>query len=473
MSFASLGLLPALKRAVDDAGYTTPSPIQAKAIPVALEGRDVLAAAQTGTGKTAGFALPILQRLALTPERQGKSPRALILTPTRELAAQIHESLVAYSEHLSPRLRSDVVFGGVKINPQIERLQRGVDVLVACPGRLLDLVSQKAVSLNHIETLVLDEADRMLDMGFVHDIKRILKLLPAKRQNLLFSATFSAEIRTLTESILHNPVSIDVAPRNSAAETVEQAVYKIDKPLKSALLIHLIKQQSLTQVLVFTATKHMANRVTQRLERAGISAAAIHGNKSQNARTQALAGFKSGTINVLVATDVAARGIDIAQLPNVINFELPKAAPDYVHRIGRTGRAGAEGKAVSLVCNEEDKQLKQIERLIKRRITVLTPSDFDAKAIEAQLQHSEPPRQPQAPRGNGKRGNANSSNRSNTRGGARNGSGNRPQRAGGKSSGNSAQKASADAAQRDNRREEQPRKRRRPARKPRQHSQSS
>ncbi|MGJ8515932.1 DEAD/DEAH box helicase [Carnimonas bestiolae] len=467
MSFASLGLLPALKRAVDDAGYTTPSPIQAKAIPVALEGRDVLAAAQTGTGKTAGFALPILQRLALSPERQGKFPRALILTPTRELAAQIHESFTDYSVHLSPRLRSDVVFGGVKINPQIERLQRGVDVLVACPGRLLDLVSQKAVSLNHIETLVLDEADRMLDMGFVHDIKRILKLLPAQRQNLLFSATFSADIRTLTESILHNPVSIDVAPRNSAAETVEQAVYKIDKPLKSALLIHLIKQQALTQVLVFTATKHMANRVTQRLERAGISAAAIHGNKSQNARTQALAGFKSGTINVLVATDVAARGIDIAQLPNVINFELPKAAPDYVHRIGRTGRAGAEGQAVSLVCNEEDKQLKQIERLIKRRITVLTPRDFDASAIEAKLQQSEPPRQAQAPRsnGNGRRGNGGrNSGRGNGNG---NGAGGRPNRSNSRKSGEGAQAKSADAAQRDNHRDGQaPRKRRRPARKP-------
>lgn len=377
MSFDALGLMPALKRAVDEAGYRTPSPVQAQAIPAVLQGRDVLAAAQTGTGKTAGFALPILQRLAQQQKGRQRSPRALILTPTRELAAQIHEAVTAFGTHLEPRLNADVVFGGVKINPQIARLEQGVDILVACPGRLLDLVSQRAIRLDHVEMLVLDEADRMLDMGFIHDIRRILKLLPGKRQNLLFSATFSKEIRGLTDKLLDNPVSIDVAPRNSAATTVDQSIYKVDKPAKSALLIHLIKQHDLSQVLVFTATKHMANRVVQRLERAGISAAAIHGNKSQNARTTALSGFKDGSVDVLVATDVAARGIDIEKLPTVINFELPKSAPDYVHRIGRTGRAGAEGQAISLVCKEEDSQLRQIERLIKRSINVQETPHLD------------------------------------------------------------------------------------------------
>ncbi|ANF58981.1 DEAD/DEAH box helicase [Halotalea alkalilenta] len=401
MSFSSLGLTPELQRAVDDAGYTEPSPIQAKAIPACLEGRDVLAAAQTGTGKTAGFTLPILQRLSARAYTRNRPVRALILAPTRELAAQVHESVERYGQYLNPRLKSEVVFGGVKINPQIERLRDGVDVLVACPGRLLDLVGQRAVRLDQVETLVLDEADRMLDMGFLRDIKRVLALLPAKRQNLLFSATFSKEIRTLTQSILNDPVTIEVAPRNAAAESVAQAVYKVPKPAKSALLIHLIKQHEWKQVLVFTATKHMANRVTQRLEKAGISAAAIHGNKSQNARTNALAGFKSGTVEVLVATDVAARGIDISQLPNVINFELPNVPADYVHRIGRTGRAGASGQAVSLVSPDEQDQLRQIERLISKPIEVIAPEGFDPSSVVVEREPERPPRQP---RGQGRRG---------------------------------------------------------------------
>lgn len=405
MSFDSLGLLPALLRAINDAGYTQPSPVQAQAIPAALDNRDILAAAQTGTGKTAGFALPILQRIASHPQSSGKRHvRALVLTPTRELAAQVHESIESYARYLSPRVSSDVVFGGVKINPQIERLSRGVDILVACPGRLLDLVGQKAISLSQIETLVLDEADRMLDMGFLRDIRKILALLPRQRQNLLFSATFSEDIRGLTDKILVNPVKIEVAPRNSAASTVDQSVYQVEKSEKIPLLIHLIKQHDLKQVLVFTATKHMANRVTQRLERAGISAAAIHGNKSQNARTAALSGFKSGIVEVLVATDVAARGIDIAHLPNVINFELPKAAPDYVHRIGRTGRAGASGQAVSLVSPDERKQLKQIERLIHAPIHLQVAEGFDPAKILAEMDTQVSVQAPHSP--NAKQGNA-------------------------------------------------------------------
>ncbi|ART63038.1 DEAD/DEAH box helicase [Kushneria marisflavi] len=377
MSFSQLGLSPELLRALEDAGYQTPSPIQSKAIPACLEGRDVLAAAQTGTGKTAGFTLPILERLSREPQGHKRPVRALILTPTRELAAQIGESVEKYGVHLKPRLKSDVVYGGVKVNPQIARLRDGVDVLVACPGRLLDLVNQKAVRLDQVETLVLDEADRMLDMGFIHDIKKILRLVPKKRQNLLFSATFSKEIRELAGTLLDNPVSIDVAPRNTAAESVDQSIYMVEKPQRMALLTHLITHHQWSQALVFTATKHMANRVTQHLQKAGITAAAIHGNKSQNARTAALSGFKSGEVQVMVATDVAARGIDISELPNVVNFELPKTPADYVHRIGRTGRAGASGQAVSLVMPDERGQLKQIEKLIGRAIPVASAEGFD------------------------------------------------------------------------------------------------
>ncbi|MFC0267539.1 DEAD/DEAH box helicase [Kushneria aurantia] len=376
-SFSELGLAPELLRAVEDAGYSQPSPIQAKAIPACLEGQDVLAAAQTGTGKTAGFTLPILERLSRQRFDRQRPIRALILTPTRELAAQIGESVERYGAHLNPRLTHAVVYGGVKVNPQIEKLKNGVDILVACPGRLLDLIGQKALRLDQVETLVLDEADRMLDMGFIHDIKKILRLVPKQRQTLLFSATFSNEIRELAGNLLKNPVSIDVAPRNTAAETVAQSVYMVEKPRRMALLTHLITHYQWSQALVFTGTKHMANRVTQHLQKAGISAAAIHGNKSQNARTAALTGFKSGELQVMVATDVAARGIDIAELPNVVNFELPKTPADYVHRIGRTGRAGATGQAVSLVMPDERDQLKRIEKLIGRRITVETPEAFD------------------------------------------------------------------------------------------------
>lgn len=377
MSFSQLGLSPELLRALEDAGYQTPSPIQSKAIPACLEGRDVLAAAQTGTGKTAGFTLPILERLSRQRFESRRPVRALILTPTRELAAQIGESVEKYGVHLRPRLKSDVVYGGVKVNPQIARLRDGVDILVACPGRLLDLVNQKAVRLDQVETLVLDEADRMLDMGFIHDIKKILRLVPRKRQNLLFSATFSKEIRELAGTLLDNPVSIDVAPRNTAAESVDQSIYMVEKPQRMALLTHLITHHQWSQALVFTATKRMANRVTQHLQKAGITAAAIHGNKSQNARTAALSGFKNGEVQVMVATDVAARGIDISELPNVVNFELPKTPSDYVHRIGRTGRAGASGQAVSLVMPDERSQLKQIEKLIGRAIPVATAEGFD------------------------------------------------------------------------------------------------
>ncbi|WP_456268882.1 DEAD/DEAH box helicase [Kushneria sp. AK178] len=419
MSFSQLGLSPELLRALEDAGYQTPSPIQSKAIPACLEGRDVLAAAQTGTGKTAGFTLPILERLSRQPQSGKRPVRALILTPTRELAAQIGESVEKYGVHLSPRLKSDVVYGGVKVNPQITRLRDGVDILVACPGRLLDLVGQKAVRLDEVETLVLDEADRMLDMGFIHDIKKILRLVPKQRQNLLFSATFSKEIRELAGTLLNDPVSIDVAPRNTAAESVDQSIYMVDKPQRMALLTHLITHHQWSQALVFTATKHMANRVTQHLQKAGITAAAIHGNKSQNARTAALSGFKSGEVQIMVATDVAARGIDISELPNVVNFELPKTPSDYVHRIGRTGRAGASGQAVSLVMPDEKGQLKQIEKLIGRNIPVATAEGFDFSRAVPET----PDEREQRP-GGGQRRQGSGQARHNSGGGGRNGGGN-------------------------------------------------
>ena len=365
MSFSSLGLSEQLVRATTDQGYETPSPIQAQAIPAVLSGRDVMAAAQTGTGKTAGFTLPLLQRLGEHP-RTGKGPRALILTPTRELAAQVHDSVNLYSKYVPTK--AAVVFGGVKINPQMMKLRKGLDVLVATPGRLMDLYQQNAVRFNEVEILVLDEADRMLDMGFIRDIRKILALLPAKRQNLLFSATFSNEIRTLAEGLLDNPVQVEVAARNTSAENIKQSVYPVDQSQKTALLSKLVRDNSWDQVLVFTRTKHGANRLTQKLEKDGITAAAIHGNKSQGARTRALADFKAGEVRVLVATDIAARGLDIKQLPQVVNFELPNVPEDYVHRIGRTGRAGESGHALSLVSADEGKMLAGIERLIKKQL---------------------------------------------------------------------------------------------------------
>lgn len=366
MTFDELGLSDSLLRAVKEKGYTTPSPVQAQAIPAVLAGRDVMAAAQTGTGKTAGFTLPILQLLEGGQRAQSNRTRALILTPTRELAAQIQESVTTYGAHLP--LSSAVVFGGVKINPQLMKLRRGVDILVATPGRLLDLHNQKAIRFDDLEILVLDEADRMLDMGFIHDIRKILALLPAKRQNLMFSATFADEIRGLTKNILHNPVEISVNVANATADTVEQCLYPVDKKQKPALLAHLVKENDWQQVLVFSRTKHGANKLAQYLEKQDIQASAIHGNKSQGARTRALAEFKRGDIRVLVATDIAARGLDIEQLPQVVNFDLPNVPEDYVHRIGRTGRAGSSGKAYSLVCADEIKQLRDIEQVIQRHV---------------------------------------------------------------------------------------------------------
>ncbi|MCF1456180.1 MAG: DEAD/DEAH box helicase [Shewanella sp.] len=366
MSFSSLGLSAPILKAVAEQGYENPSPIQAQAIPAVLTGRDVMAAAQTGTGKTAGFTLPLLEHLSKGKRPAALQVRALIITPTRELAAQIDNNVTAYGKYL--KSRNTVVFGGVSINPQIAALKRGVDILVATPGRLLDLHAQQAVTFDALEILVLDEADRMLDMGFIHDIRRILKVLPAKRQNLMFSATFSDEIRALAKGLINNPVEISVTPRNTTAQTVEQWIYPVDKNQKPALLNELIKSNDWRQVLVFSRTKHGANRLAKYLDSKEISAVAIHGNKSQNARTAALANFKSGAVRVMVATDIAARGLDIDQLPQVVNFDLPNVPEDYVHRIGRTGRAGAFGQAVSLVCGEEVKQLRDIEKLIGRHI---------------------------------------------------------------------------------------------------------
>ena len=374
MSFDSLGLNPEILRAVAEQGYREPTPIQQQAIPAVLEGRDLMASAQTGTGKTAGFTLPLLQHL-ITNQPHGKSRRpvrALILTPTRELAAQIGENVRDYSKYLN--IRSLVVFGGVSINPQMMKLRGGVDVLIATPGRLLDLEHQNAVKLDQVEILVLDEADRMLDMGFIHDIRRVLAKLPAKRQNLLFSATFSDDIKSLAEKLLHNPLEIEVARRNTASEQVTQHVHFVDKKRKRELLSQMIGQGNWQQVLVFTRTKHGANHLAEQLNKDGIRSAAIHGNKSQGARTRALADFKSGDIRVLVATDIAARGLDIEELPHVVNYELPNVPEDYVHRIGRTGRAAATGEALSLVCVDEHKLLRDIEKLLKKEIPrIATP----------------------------------------------------------------------------------------------------
>ena len=364
MTFSDLGLRAELLRAVEAQGYTVPTPIQLQAIPAVLDGGDLLASAQTGTGKTAGFTLPMLQRLADGPRPGRREVRALVLTPTRELAAQVGESVADYGRHLT--LKSHVIFGGVGQQPQVDAIRPGLDVLVATPGRLLDLQQQKHVDLTKVEILVLDEADRMLDMGFIHDIKKILRVLPPKRQNLLFSATFSDEIQALANKLLDRPAMIEVARRNTTAELVDQAIYRVDREKKRELLAHLIRQHHWQQVLVFTRTKHGANRLAEQLSKQDIPAMAIHGNKSQSARTKALAAFKSGDLQVLVATDIAARGLDINELPHVVNFELPNVAEDYVHRIGRTGRAGSEGKAVSLVCVDEHGLLKGIERLIKR-----------------------------------------------------------------------------------------------------------
>jgi ATP-dependent RNA helicase RhlE len=362
--FSDLGLRAELLRAVEAQGYTTPTPIQRQAIPAVLKGGDLLASAQTGTGKTAGFTLPMLQRLADGPRPGQRQVRALVLTPTRELAAQVGESVADYGRHLT--LRSHVIFGGVGQQPQVDAIRPGLDVLVATPGRLLDLQQQKHVDLSRVEILVLDEADRMLDMGFIHDIRKVLRLLPEKRQNLLFSATFSDEIQALAAKLLDSPETIEVARRNTTAETVDQAVYRVDRERKRDLLAHLITRHAWHQVLVFTRTKHGANRLAEQLSKQDIPAMAIHGNKSQSARTKALAAFKGGDLQVLVATDIAARGLDISELPHVVNFELPNVAEDYVHRIGRTGRAGSDGQAVSLVCVDEHGLLKGIERLIKR-----------------------------------------------------------------------------------------------------------
>ncbi len=401
MSFPDLGLDAPLVRALNERGYTAPTPIQSAAIPAVLAGRDLLAAAQTGTGKTASFTLPLLQRISNIDfgRQNGKARiRVLILTPTRELAAQVEDSVREYGKYID--VKSMVMFGGVNINPQKEKLNRRIDILVATPGRLLDHIGQKTVDLGAVETLVLDEADRMLDMGFIRDIRRILPLLPKQRQNLLFSATFSDEIKTLAAGILNDPVNIEVARRNAPAELVTQVVHPVDRDKKRPLLEKLIRDGKWTQVLVFTRTKHGANRLAEQLDNNGISALAIHGNKSQPARERALGEFKAGKLRVLVATDIAARGIDIDALPHVVNYELPMTAEDYVHRIGRTGRAGSEGEAVSLVCVDELKLLAGIEKLMKRKLESVVIAGFepDPNATPEPLRKAREPRPPRQPR---------------------------------------------------------------------------
>ncbi|MDA8904589.1 DEAD/DEAH box helicase [Flavobacteriaceae bacterium] len=375
MSFDNLGLIPSLLKAVKEKGYEVPSPIQEKAIPLILKGKDILASAQTGTGKTAGFTLPLLQRLSSNPTNGKRNIRALILTPTRELAAQIYDNVLEYSTHLN--LRSTVIFGGVNQRPQVATLRQGVDVLIATPGRLLDLVNQKVLFLSSVNILVLDEADRMLDMGFKRDLDKIMSIIPRQRQNLLFSATFSKEIKFLAREILNNPEIVEATPENTTVEAIVQKAYKVDKNKKAALVIKLILEGGWFQVLVFTRTKHGANNLCKKMIKSNIKAAAIHGNKSQSARTKALSGFKNGTVEVLVATDIAARGLDIPLLPHVINFELPNIPEDYVHRIGRTGRAGAKGEALSLVSSEENNYLRDIEKLIGNRIQISTVEGFE------------------------------------------------------------------------------------------------
>ena len=375
MTFSDLGLSSALVKAVDEKGYTKPSPIQEKAIPHILNRKDILASAQTGTGKTAGFTLPILQYLSETKHIKYRPLRALVLTPTRELAAQVYDNIREYSKYVN--VKSAVIFGGVNAKPQIATLKKGVDILVATPGRLLDLHDRKALSFKRIDVLILDEADRMLDMGFVRDINKIISFMPEKRQNLMFSATFSNDIKKLASGILKNPVSVATAPQNSTAKKVTHKVYKVDKKKKTAFTIKLVKENNWNQVLIFTRTKHGANKLTKKLIQAGVSSAAIHGNKSQGARTKALKNFKDNSIKILVATDIAARGLDIPLLPYVINFELPNVPEDYVHRIGRTGRAGAAGEAISLVCSEESEYQSEIEKLLKEKLNSTIVAGFE------------------------------------------------------------------------------------------------
>ena len=445
MKFSDLGLSEAIVRAVAETGYTAPTPIQSQAIPAVLNGGDLLAGAQTGTGKTAGFTLPVLHRLStdafgskLANNTSPRPIRALILTPTRELAAQVEESVKTYGNYT--KLNSAVIFGGVSINPQIKLLKHGVDILVATPGRLLDHMGQGTVKLDKIEILILDEADRMLDMGFIRDIRKVLAALPPKRQNLLFSATFSDEIKALADGLLDQPKTIEVARRNSTVEIISQKIHPVDRDKKHPMLSHLIRTHAWTQVLVFTRTKHGANKLVEQLGRDGVKAMAIHGNKSQTARTRALAEFKDGTLQCLVATDIAARGIDIDQLPHVVNYDLPNVPEDYVHRIGRTGRAGAKGEAVSLVCVDEHTMLRDIERLIKqtlpREVIPGFEPDPNAKAQPIQLRSGVGRHQNRPPRQGG---------------GGNNGGGNRSQNGQGKprvaanGSGNSAPRAAAPA----------------------------
>ena len=406
MTFSELQLCPEILNALTRQGYTEPTPIQAQAIPPVLEGRDVMAAAQTGTGKTAGFTLPILEKLKDGERAKANTARVLILTPTRELAAQVGESVATYGAGLN--LNYAVVFGGVKINPQMMKLRKGVDILVATPGRLLDLYQQNAVKFPKLEVLVLDEADRMLDMGFIHDIKKIIKLLPAKRQTLMFSATFSKDIRALAKTLVNNPVEVSVAPPNSTAERIEQTMYTATKNEKPRMLMQLLRDLSLPQVIVFSRTKHGANKLVRQLNADGFLAAAIHGNKSQGARTKALAEFKSGDVNVLVATDIAARGLDIDKLPYVINYDLPQVAEDYVHRIGRTGRAGQTGHAISLVMDEEYKTLKAIEKLIgqtieRRQLEGFSNVQLTGKTPPPKKQQRPPRNKPKASKPNQRR----------------------------------------------------------------------
>ncbi|WP_445734710.1 DEAD/DEAH box helicase [Mariniflexile sp.] len=418
MQFNQLGLSPALLKAISKKGYTTPSPIQQKAIPPILQGKDVLASAQTGTGKTAGFTLPLLHILSENPKEKYRPIRALILTPTRELAAQVYANVKEYSAFLE--LRSAVVFGGVNQNPQVATMRQGIDILVATPGRLLDLINQDHISLKRVEILVLDEADRMLDMGFLRDIERIMKLMPEKRQNLMFSATFSSDIKKLAHGILNHPVQIEATPENTTVDAISQKVYRVAKGLKTDLIIKLISDGNWKQVLVFTRTKHGANKLCEKMAKAGIKAAAIHGNKSQGARTKALGGFKSGSVSVLVATDIAARGLDIPLLPHVINFELPNISEDYVHRIGRTGRAGASGEAISLVSADETTFLRDIEKLVGEKIPVEIVEGFEPDPNAS----TEPEKRQQRGGGNRSRNNERSAN-SNTQ---KNDSSRRPKR---------------------------------------------
>lgn len=416
MSFKLLGLSEPILKAIAKKGYNTPSPIQAKAIPPVLDGYDVLASAQTGTGKTAGFTLPMLHILSENPKEKFRPIRALVLTPTRELAAQVYANVKEYSEFLS--LRSAVIFGGVNQKPQVAHIRNGVDVLVATPGRLIDLNNQGLLSLKRVEIFVLDEADRMLDMGFLRDIERVMKLMPEKRQNLMFSATFSKEIKKLAFTILNNPVQVEATPENTAVEAISQKIYRVAKGLKTGLIIKLISEGNWKQVLVFTRTKHGANKLTKKMISSGITAAAIHGNKSQGARTKALKGFKDGTVRVMVATDIAARGLDIPLLPHVVNFEIPNISEDYVHRIGRTGRAGAKGEAISLVSADETTFLRAIEKLIgeKLKVEIIEGFEPDPNASTAPIKpgQNRQPRQksnkPKQSGGSSSRGSASSGN---------------------------------------------------------------